>query len=65
MKIAYLIHCKFDYYCQGTETTEDDFLVYACNFDDACRKLERDFYSVAKYLTNPSNPREFVNKTIL
>ena len=47
---SYLIHCKFDYYCQGTDTTQGDFLVYGENFPDACRKLEQNinkeiFYS--------------------
>ena len=39
---SYLIHCKFDYYCQGTDTTQGDFLVYGENFPDACRKLEQN-----------------------
>lgn len=64
MKNIYLIHCKFDYYCQGTDTTEDDFLVYDYSFERACMKLQKSLHQVCD-LPHPVNARDFKNKTIL
>ena len=61
---TYLIHCKYDYYCQGTDTTEGIFLVYAENFPDACRKLEQNIHKVSG-LPSSVNAREFENRTVL
>jgi len=61
---AFLIHCKFDYYCQGTDTAEGDFLVYGKNFPDACRKLEQNIHRVGG-LPMSENAREFEDRTIL
>lgn len=61
---AFLIHCKFDYYCQGTDTAEGDFLVYGENFPDACRKLEQNIGKVCG-LAYGENARDFESRTIL
>jgi hypothetical protein len=53
---AWLIHCTYDYYCQGWEPTQEDFLVYADSYEEAVIKLSRN--------ASLHNVREFINRTI-
>lgn len=39
--MQFLIHCKYEYYCQGWEETHGYFLVTAESFEKACRKLRK------------------------
>ncbi len=61
MKI-FLIEFTYDYYCQGTDTSYTSELVYALDFEDACKKIKIKYNGV---LERGSNARDFKNKTIL
>ena len=58
----FLIEFQYDYYCQGTESAWTTELVYALNYDDACRKIQEVYSSL---MGKGKNPRNFKNKTIL
>jgi hypothetical protein len=57
MKDIFLVNFKYDYYCQGTESTYVSVLVkHVQSFEEACNKI-------INYGTW-DNPREFENLTI-
>jgi hypothetical protein len=50
---AFLIHFDFEEYCQGYEWAYTDLLVYAKNFEEACKKVsESGNYYHAKNFKN-------------
>jgi hypothetical protein len=59
----FLIYCKYDYWCQGVESTWGYFFVEANSFDGACYKL-----SESKKFKNAglgySNFRDFEDRTL-
>ena len=55
MKVKqFLIHCTYEYYCQGYEDTQGYWLVTANSFEDACEILK----------TELRNARYFENRTL-
>jgi len=61
MKI-FLIEFTYSYYCQGTDTGYTSELVYASDFDNACKKITGKYNDT---LGNGYDARDFKNKTIL
>jgi len=54
---SYLVSFRYDYYCQGTESTYTSVLVReACDFEEACYQIKKS--------RQWDNPREFENLTV-
>lgn len=48
-KVAYLISCTHQTYCQGWENCTEDFLVYAESYERACTILEENLNHVVGF----------------